>query len=102
VLLGGTPYSRPFAKLGQLRSAGITDLRYGHVLDADWQGHDRFRRTPDRRIPLPLPSALGQHDDPQRSLTFTPAHQYIACRTSHLALLSSPAVAQQIITWLKP
>jgi pimeloyl-ACP methyl ester carboxylesterase len=59
VILGSTPYSRPFAKLGQLRSAGITDLRYGHVLDAHWQGHDRFRRRPDSRQPLPLPEGVA-------------------------------------------
>ncbi len=59
VILGSTPYSRPFAKLGQLRSAGITDLRYGHVCDADWQGHDRFRKKPDGRVPLALPSAIA-------------------------------------------
>lgn len=59
VLLGSTPYSRPFAKLGQLRSAGITDLRYGHVLDAHWQGHDRFRRRPDSRQPLHLPEGVA-------------------------------------------
>ena len=55
VLLGSTPYSRPFTRLAQLRSGGITDLRYGHVTDADWQGRDRFRATPDRRTPVPLP-----------------------------------------------
>lgn len=59
VLLGSTPYSRPFAKLGQLRSAGITDLRYGHVLDTDWQGHDRFRRKPDSRTHVPLPAGVA-------------------------------------------
>ena len=59
VILGSTPYSRPFAKLGQLRSAGITDLRYGHVLDADWQGHDRFRRKPDSRESVPLPEGVA-------------------------------------------
>lgn len=58
VLLGSTPYSRPFARLAQLRSAGITDLRYGHVLDADWQGRDRFRSRPDQRIPVPLPAGV--------------------------------------------
>ncbi|MFZ3127310.1 MAG: alpha/beta hydrolase [Rhodoferax sp.] len=59
VILGSTPYTRPLAKLGQLRSAGITDLRYGHVLDADWLGHDRFRRKPDSRQPLPLPAGVA-------------------------------------------
>ncbi|MFZ4479676.1 MAG: esterase/lipase family protein [Rhodoferax sp.] len=59
VILGSTPYSRPFARLGQLRSAGITDLRYGHLLEADWQGHDRFRRRPDRRQPVPLPERVA-------------------------------------------
>jgi hypothetical protein len=59
VLLGSTPYSRPFARLAQLRSAGITDLRYGHVLDADWQGRDRFRIRPDQRTPVPLPAGVA-------------------------------------------
>jgi pimeloyl-ACP methyl ester carboxylesterase len=59
VLLGSTPYTKPFARLGQLRSAGITDLRYGHVVDADWLGHDRFRRKPDSRTPVPLPSGIA-------------------------------------------
>jgi hypothetical protein len=131
-LLGSTPYSRPFAKLGQLRSAGVTDLRYGHVLDVDWQGHDRFRSRPDSRQPVPLPdgvacfavaattaakpgtladrllgdglvplpSALGQHDDPQRCLAFAPTHQLILYRTHHLQLLSSPVVTRQLVQWL--
>lgn len=58
VLLGSTPYTKPFAKLGQLRSAGITDLRYGHVLDSDWQGQDRFRRKRDGRSLVPLPQGV--------------------------------------------
>lgn len=58
-ILGSTPYSRPFAKLGQLRSAGITDLRWGHVLDEDWQNQERFRRKPDSRIPVPLPADVA-------------------------------------------
>ena len=146
-ILGSTPYSRPFAKLGQLRSAGITDLRYGHVVDADWAGHDRFRKKPDSRlhVPLPegvacftvaattsetanptvtatastsptqggslserligdglvpLPSALGQHADAARSLAFDKTAQRIVYRTSHMALLGSPEVTQQLVSWL--
>ena len=59
VLLGATPFSKPFAKLGQLRSAGITDLRYGFVLEADWANQDRFKRKPDSRQPLPLPEGVA-------------------------------------------
>ena len=132
--LGSTPYSAPFAKLGQLRSAGITDLRWGNVLDADWQGHDRFARKPDDRQVLALPvgvccycvaattasqrsaladrligdglvplhSALGQHDEPQRRLVFAKTAQWIAYRSSHMDLLSSPAVTEKIVQWLTP
>ncbi|MEZ0310524.1 MAG: esterase/lipase family protein, partial [Myxococcota bacterium] len=35
VLLGVSRYSAPLARLGQIRSAGVTDLRYGNVLDED-------------------------------------------------------------------
>jgi hypothetical protein len=58
-VLGATPFSKPFAKLGQLRSSGITDLRHGHVLEADWAGQDRFHRKPDSRQPLPLPQGVA-------------------------------------------
>jgi len=53
-----SPYSAPFARLGKIRSAGITDLRYGHVLEDDWKGRDRFEFSGDRRKPCPLPSGL--------------------------------------------
>ena len=33
----------------EIRSAGITDLRYGALLDEDWKDHDRFARHADRR-----------------------------------------------------
>jgi pimeloyl-ACP methyl ester carboxylesterase len=59
IILGSTPYSKPFAKLGQLRSSGITDLRFGHVQDSDWQGQDRFSRKSDNRTPTPLPEGVA-------------------------------------------
>ena len=58
VILEATPYAAPFARLGKLRSAGITDLRYGNVLDEDWKGRDRFARTRDTRKPVPLPDGV--------------------------------------------
>jgi len=59
VILGSTPYTAPFAKLGRLRSAGITDLRYGHLLDEDWNSHHRFHRKPDNRQIVPLPDGVA-------------------------------------------
>jgi pimeloyl-ACP methyl ester carboxylesterase len=133
-LLRITPYSKPFAKLGQVRSAGITDLRYGHVLDDDWQGLDRFDLHFDQRRVLPLPvgvacytvaattaekrstlanrligdgmvplhSALGHHNDAQRTLSFADDSQWIAYRTNHMQLLRCPEVNHQIVRWLTP
>lgn len=135
--LGSNPVTRPFAAIGQLRSAGITDLRYGHVLPVDWQDADRFAAGPDGRQPLPLPagvacfavgatlgavpaagvagplrdsllgdglvslpSALGQHADPTRSLAFLPERQWIAVDTGHIALMHSPQVGAQLLRWL--
>ncbi|MDE2370699.1 MAG: alpha/beta hydrolase [Burkholderiales bacterium] len=56
IVLGATPYAAPFARLGKVRSAGITDLRHGNLLDEDWVGRDRYARGVDRRQPVPLPS----------------------------------------------
>ena len=58
ILLGATPYASPFAKLGKVRSAGITDLRHGSVLDEDWQGQDRFERSREALTPVPLPARV--------------------------------------------
>jgi pimeloyl-ACP methyl ester carboxylesterase len=54
-LLAISPYVAPFARLGQIRSAGITDLRHGNLVDSDWLDADRFARKVRRPAPLPLP-----------------------------------------------
>ena len=132
VILDSMPYTKPFSALGQLRSAGITDLRYGNVLHEDWYGHDRFQPKPDKRQLVPLPetvncytvaatvaekrstladrligdgmvplrSALGQHDEAQKTLTFAKSSRWIAYRTNHMQLLYSPEVISQVMQWL--
>ncbi len=130
-LLGTHRYSAPLAGLARLRSAGVTDLRYGNVLDAHWEGKDRFTELGDPRSALSLPagvacfavaatsspapadalgsdglvpvdSALGRHADAARTLAFPAAHQLIAYGHSHLDLLSSKAVYAQLLAWLRP
>jgi len=58
-----SPYAAPFARLGHARSAGITDLRWGNLQDADWQGpQGRDRRHDQRhddRRPTPLPQGVA-------------------------------------------
>lgn len=61
VLLGISPYSAPIARLGQIRSAGVTDLRHGSVLDGDWVGRDRFEAPRERPRPVPLPPGVRCH-----------------------------------------
>jgi PGAP1-like protein len=61
VILDATPYAAPFARLGKIRSAGITDLRYGNVLDEHWQGRDRFAHAPDTRQFVPLPKGVRSY-----------------------------------------
>ena len=130
-----TPYAVHFSRLARIRSAGITDLRYGNLVDEDWEGRDRFARGKDTRRTVPMPegaelfaiaamvsaagedgdgaarrllgdglvpleSALGRHEDPALSLGLPPEREWVAYETTHLDLLSSPAVYERLRTWL--
>ena len=129
-LLHASRFSRPFARIGQMRSAGITDLRYGNVMDEDWLPHHRFEESRDTRLPVPLPeavkcyavagslarsksgeklpgdglvpvtSALGQHPDAQLQLSLPPSQQRVVPGSGHVQLLHHPCVWQQLEEWL--
>ena len=130
-LIGKSPYTAPLTRLGRIRSAGITDLRYGNVVDEDWEGHDRFNHAGDTRQVVPLPpgvrcyaiagtaapqvggaiigdglvpvgSALGQHEEPGRDLALPKSRQRIARSINHMELLNRPEVYKQIRNWLRP
>jgi hypothetical protein len=129
LLLGVSRYSAPLARLGQIRSAGVTDMRFGYVLDEHWEGRDRFAHGRDDRARLELPegvqcyaiaatraprgggkgdglvpvdSALGRHPRPELTLGFPEAHQWIAHGMGHFDLLGRPEVYQKIRSWLRP
>lgn len=57
ILLAISPYSAPLARLGMIRSTGITDLRHGNVLDEDWEAGTR-KRAEDARTFVPLPKSV--------------------------------------------
>jgi pimeloyl-ACP methyl ester carboxylesterase len=129
LLLGASRSSAPLGRLGRLRSAGVTDLRYGNVRGDDWSERDRFAGGKDPRRPLPLPdgvrcyaiagtrspgpasrlrgdglvsvgSALGLHRDPARAVAFPESHRWIAYGTGHLDLLDRPEVYETLRAWL--
>ena len=119
LLLGATPYAAPLARLGKVRSAGITDLRHGlpqPPLPAGVRcfalagsmgapGKGRGRELKDSVVGdglVPVASALGQHADTARSLDFPPDHQWLAQGVNHMALLSDGAVYAQACRWLSP
>ncbi|HET7755449.1 MAG TPA: alpha/beta fold hydrolase [Anaeromyxobacteraceae bacterium] len=58
LVLGINPYTAPLSRLGRIRSAGITDLRHGNLVDEDWDGRDRFARSRDVRRVVPLPQGV--------------------------------------------
>ncbi len=124
LILGAAPYAAPLARLGGMRSAGITDLRHGNLLGgpanvlplhvplpeqprcyaiAGTTGA-REKDLKDRLLGdglVPLASALGRHADAARQLAFLPDRQLQLQQTSHLALLNSPEVAAALLHWLK-
>jgi pimeloyl-ACP methyl ester carboxylesterase len=59
VILGASPYTAAFARLGKLRSAGIADLRHGTLLNADEADGTAPARTSDQRKPVPLPDGVA-------------------------------------------
>ena len=125
-ILGFSPYTAAFSRLGKIRSAGITDLRFGSVIDEDWNGKDRFAHSssPDAISPLPngiacyaiaatlsddgtggdglvqVDSALGQHAMPNRQLKIPPSRRWVVPSTNHMELLSSAATGEQLKSWL--
>jgi pimeloyl-ACP methyl ester carboxylesterase len=127
--LGISPYLAPFTRLSALRSDGITDLRHGNVIEADWAA-DKYSQR-DARVPVPLPrgvacyaiagavadpraeallgdglvsvdSALGRHERTTRDLHFPPSHTWTASGVHHLDLLGSKAVYGKLRQWLAP
>ena len=66
VALDVSPYTAAFSRLAKIRSAGITDLRYGHLLDEEagrddeitTPARDRFTAAADTRLPVPLPDGV--------------------------------------------
>lgn len=128
-LLGISRYSAPLSKLAQLRSEGITDLRFGLTRDEEWRGVDRFKLEQDPRTSIALPdgvrcfalaattskepdvspgsdglvpveSALGRHRKPELTLSFEPERQAVIPGVTHVELMNAPPVYATLKAWL--
>lgn len=55
LLLERTRYTAPLALIGKMRSAGITDLRHGYVLEEEWKTRGRSAGSSDSCRSLALP-----------------------------------------------
>jgi pimeloyl-ACP methyl ester carboxylesterase len=127
LLLSAAPYAAPLARLGQVRSAGIIDLRLGNITSgpAGDAGTQRCLQVP---LPattrcfaiaaslgpaagslktkllgdglVPVASALGRHDEPDRRLAFADDRQAVVHETNHLDLLASAEVFGLLRQWL--
>lgn len=125
-----TPFSAPFSKLAKIRSAGITDLRHGSVLDDDWNGRDRFAHGEPLPLSLPLPPGVAcfavaatignsEGDLKDRMLAgdglvplasakgehadparTLPLTHAVVVKTNHMQLLASAEVQALLLRWL--
>lgn len=124
VVLGASPYTAALARIGGQRSAGITDLRHGSLLEED------AGDAPPAHVPLPqgvacfavagllatqgkgwkgkllgdglvsVESALGRHPDAARTLAFGEGRQWTAQGVGHLGLLNELQVVDRVAQWL--
>jgi pimeloyl-ACP methyl ester carboxylesterase len=120
LLLGATPFASPLARVGRLRSTGITGLRHGlaerpgervPLLPRGVRCYAMAATMASRRGPLhdrwigdglvPVASALGHHPDPARAIGFAKRRQWVGHGMHHLDLLDHPDVADRLLRWLR-
>jgi hypothetical protein len=127
LLLSAAPYAAPLARLGQVRSAGIIDMRLGNIISGP-AGDASTDRCPQVPLPattrcfaiaaslgpaagslktkllgdglVPVASALGRHDKADWRLAFADDRQAVVHETNHLDLLASAEVFGLLRQWL--
>ena len=112
-VLGISPYSAPFTKVGAMRSAGIIDLRHGSLPVVN-RGVEEFAIAATARnrassLPggfnsdglVPIDSALGRHPDPARDLKIPESRCRVVPGIGHLGLMHHPTVYRSLRRWLR-
>jgi hypothetical protein len=100
-LLGVSPYVAPLARLGMLRSAGITDLRHGDGTPLP-EGVDCHAFAAGRDRLVPVASALGRHHDHRRALVFPRERRWVFRELGHFDLLDDAGVYARLREVLAP
>lgn len=127
--LDAVTYTRALARLTERRSAGVKDLRHGWCSDRDRPRSERRDNAaePLPELPhgrwflaaatlagssdgtrarwigdglVPVPSALGQHADPARSLQLPAAQRHVFRGLGHMDLLAHPQVQARLHGWI--
>jgi len=113
--LGLTPYSKPFMRLGNIRSQGIRDLRHGRLHSDDLNAplHPATRHFllavhmgtgPEGHWMgdglVPVRSALGQHLDASRALSGPDVTRRELAELNHMALLRDTRVYAELQDWM--
>jgi hypothetical protein len=118
-LLGRTAYSAPFMRLGNIRSRGIKDLRFGSIAPhadgrhttAPLPGHARHLLVAASLKPpagatwigdglVPVHSALGQHPDETLALAAAQLQRAHLSPLGHIALMGDPRTCEMLRAWL--
>lgn len=117
-LLGLTPYTKPLMKLGNLRSAGIMDLRHGRVTPPDHDHHvalhddtrhllvaGHLGRSSKRHWLgdglVPVRSALGQHVETDKALGGKQVTRVELPALGHMAMLDDERVYGALREWMQ-
>lgn len=127
-LLGHSPYTAPFMRLGNIRSAAIKDLRYGFISQVEHERTQDMHSSDHRESLAPLPegiahlvlagslnpdaaktwlgdglvplySALGQHKHPEKSLMGSDITRLTFDYVGHLAVLADVRVWDALTDW---
>lgn len=113
--LGYSPYSKPFMRLGNIRSQGIRDLRQGKVAEAEVSEllptarhlllAGNLANSSERHFlgdgMVPVRSALGQHVDAGRALDAPDVTRYELEALNHMAMLRDERVYDALRGWLR-
>jgi pimeloyl-ACP methyl ester carboxylesterase len=132
LVLRSLPETEPLSRILGRRSVGIKDLRYGHLVDEDWHGHDADEFLKDRSTEVPFVDHATYYfvaASLTRDLSHPAGHllgdgmvRYPSASgrgrgreipfeidngahiggLHHLSLLNHPAVYEQLRRWLGP